>query len=299
MVRWWLLLLALVLWLVCGYAIVGPGRAGANASGPRVPSRIVSMAPNLTEILFALGLGDRVVGVTQDSDYPPPALNRPRVGTFWQPNIEAVIAAKPDLVITLAFEQQRELARRLKRIGYDCLMVNIESIDDLFKAIATIGETAGAREQAQELPRSIKGRIDRFRKATAGSPRVKVLWVVQREPLRIAPRDTFINEMIEVAGGENAVDSALRNYPPIGAEQVIAAGPEVIIEPIMVPGSPDGQRRQASAYWQRFANVPAVVNQRIYVIDGDLVSRLGPRLPEGIEIIAKCLRPELSGTPGD
>ncbi len=297
--RWWLLLLTLALWLVCGYALVGPGKVDANVPGPRAPSRIVSMAPNLTEILFALGLGDRVVGVTQDSDYPPPALSRPRVGTFWQPNIEAIIAAKPDLVVTLAFEQQRELARRLKRIGYDCLIVNMESIDDLFKAIATVGETAGAHEQAQELSRSIKTRMHQFREATAGSPRVKVLWVVQREPLRIAPRDTFINEMIELAGGENAVGSTLRNYPPIGAEQVIAAGPEVVIEPVMVPGSPDGQRRQAFAYWQRFANVPAVGNRRIYVIDGDLVSRLGPRLPEGIEIIAKCLRPELFGTPGD
>ncbi len=299
MVRWWLLLLALVLWLICGYAIVGPGTADTRVLGPRVPSRIVSMAPNLTEILFALGLGDRVAGVTQDSDYPPGALSKPRVGTFWQPSIEAIIAAKPDLVVTLAFEQQRELARRLKRIGYDCLMVNVESIDDLFRAVATMGETAAACEQAQELSRSIKDRMDQFREATAGSPRVKVLWVVQREPLRIAPRDTFINEMIELAGGENAMDSTLRNYPPIGAEQVIAAGPEVIIEPVMASGSPDGQRRQALAYWQRFANVPAVVNQRIYVIDGDLVSRLGPRLPEGVEIIAKCLRPELFGFLGD
>ncbi len=316
--RWWLLLLALALWLVCGYAALG-GKKGHSTFSPgtrsrgqanekeaecplflsQPPSRIVSMAPNLTEILFALGLDDRIVGVTQDSDYPPPALSKPRMGTFWQPNIEAIIAAKPDLVVTLAFEQQRELARRLTRIGYHCLMVNIESIDDLFNAIAIIGETAAAREQAQELSRSIKDRMYQFRAATAGSPRVKVLWVVQREPLRIAPRDTFINEMIERAGGENAVDSRLRNYPPIGAEQVIAAGPEVIIEPTMMPGSPDGQRRQALAYWQRFTNVPAVINQRIYVIDGDVVSRLGPRLPEGIEIIVKCLRPESFGAPGD
>ena len=295
--KWWLLLAALVLWLTCGYAMLRSGEADMRASvrGPRPPSRIVSMAPNLTEILFALGLGERVVGVTQDSDYPPRALNKRRVGTFWQPNIEAIIAAKPDLVVTLAFEQQRELARRLKRIGYDCLVIDIEKIDDLFNAIAAIGDAAAINEQARELSRRIKTQMHRFQETTAGLPKVKVLWVVQREPLRIAPRDTFINEMIELAGGENAVGPTLRNYPPIGAEQVIAAGPEVIIEPVMVQGAPDGQRRQAFAYWQRFANVPAVVNKRIYVIDGDVVSRLGPRLPVGVETIAKCLRPELFG----
>ncbi len=297
--KWWLLLLALVLWLVCGYAIVGSGKVDASAGvpGPRPPSRIVSMAPNLTEILFALGLGAKIVGVTQDSDHPPLALSKPRVGTFWQPNIEAVISAKPDLIVTLAFEQHRDLARRLRRIGYNCLAVDIESINDLFHAIATIGEATATGEQAQKLSRAIETQMHRFREATAGSPRIKVLWVVQREPLRIASRDTFVNEMIELAGGENAVGPTLRNYPPIGAEQVIATGPEVIIEPVMVPGSPDGQLRQAFAYWQRFANVPAVINRRIYVIDGAVVSRLGPRLPEGIEIIAKCLRPGLFGAP--
>ena len=295
--KWWLLWAALVLWLAGGYALLKPGAtdAGTSGPGPRQPSRIVSMAPNLTEILFALGLGDRVGGVTQDSDYPAAARNKPRVGTFWQPNIEAIIAAQPDLVVTLAFEQQRELARRLVRIGYDCLVVDIEKIDGLFTTIAALGNAAAASEQARELSGRIKTRIHRIQEATAGLPRVKVLWVVQREPLRIAPRDTFINEMIELAGGENAVGPTLRNYPPIGAEQVIAAGPEVIIEPLMVQGSLDGQRRQALAYWARFTNVPAVVNKRIYVIDGDVVSRLGPRLPEGVETIAKCLRPELFG----
>lgn len=309
--RWWLLLLALMLWLVCGYAIVRPETVDAGARTPGLPrsSRIVSMAPNLTEILFALGLEEKIVGVTQDSDYPAAALSKPRVGTFWEPNVEAIIAAKPDLVVTLAFEQHRELARRLQRIGYRCLAVNIESISDLFRAVAAIGDATAASEQARKLSQTMQAQIHQFREAIAGSPGVKVLWVVQREPLRIAPRDTFINEMIELAGGENAVDPRLRNYPPIGAEQVIAAAPEVIIEPVMAPGSSDRQLRQALAYWQRFANVPAVANRRIYVIDGDLVSRPGPRLPEGIGLIAKCLRPELfgapeggierSGTPGD
>jgi len=297
MSKWWLLLAALVLWLAGGYLMLEPRQADAETNTRRLsrPARIVSMAPNLTEILFALELGERIVGVTQDSDYPPAALAKPKVGTFWQPNIEAVIATKPDLVVALAFEQQRDLARRLKRIGYDCLAVEIERIDDLFGAIAAIGKAAEAQDQAQELSNEMKAAIHRLQTATAGLPKVKVLWVVQREPLRVAGRETFVNEMIELAGGENAIGPTLHKYPPIGAEEVIAARPEVIIEPAMLPGALDEQHRQAISYWSRYANLPAVTNGRICVIDGDTVSRLGPRLYLGIEEIAKCLRPELSG----
>jgi iron complex transport system substrate-binding protein len=183
----------------------------------------------------------------------------------------------------------------LQRIGYDCLAIEIEKIDDLFRAIAAMGEAAGAREQAQELSDRMKAAIHNVQMATAGRPKVKALWVVQREPLRVAGRDTFINEMIELAGGENAIGPTLHKYPPIGAEEVITARPEVIIEPDMLPGALDEQRRQALSYWSRYANLPAVVAGRIYVIEGDTVSRLGPRLHLGIEAIAKCLRPQPPG----
>jgi iron complex transport system substrate-binding protein len=249
------------------------------------------MAPDLTEILFALGLGDRLVGVTQDSDYPPAALTKPRVGTFWRPSIEVVIATRPDLVVTLGSEQQKELSQRLTRMGYYCLTVDIERVDDLFRAFARIGAAAGVPERARELSQQIRAEVQRLEAQAAGLPPVKVLWVVQREPLRAAGRETFVNEMIELAGGQNVVGPTLHKYPPVGAEQVIAAAPDVIIEPAMVKGSLDGQRRQALAYWRRYVNVPAAANGRIYVIEGDTVSRLGPRLPVGITAIARCLRP--------
>ncbi len=296
MAKWWLLLAALILWLACGYAVVRPQEAtsAAGTAPGRPPMRIISMAPNLTEILFALGLDAKLAGITQDSDYPPGTADIPKVGTFWQPNVEAVIAARPDLVVALAFEQHRDLARRLRRMGYNCLVVHIEKVDDLFAAIAVIGDATGAAPQATQLRDRLKAEIDQVRATTAGMPRVKVLWVVQRDPLRVAGRDTFINELIELAGGENAIGPTLQKYPSVGAEQVIAAAPEVIIEPTM-GGSLDEQHRQASVYWRRFAKVPAAAGERVYVIDGDMVSRLSPRLPAGIATIARCLRPELFG----
>ena len=126
-----------------------------------------------------------------------------------------------------------------------------------------------------------------------GKERVKVLWVVQREPLRVAGRDTFVNEIIELAGGENAVGLTVHEYPPVGAEEVITCGAEVIIEPAMVKGDLAAQLESAKEYYGRYENLLAAKEGRIYVIDGDIVSRLGPRLYEAVVTTARCLRPGL------
>jgi len=295
--RWWLLLAALVLWNLLGYALLGRPSADASAGALRTarPARIVSMAPNLTEILFALGLGPNIVGVTGDSDYPPAAADKPKVGSFWQPNIEAIVATRPDLVVTLGFEQQKNLAHRLRRMGCDSLILDIEKVEDLFQGMLAVGAATGTEGQARELVGDIQARIRELQTTLGTRDAPKVLWVVQREPLRVAGGDTFPNELIELAGGRNAIGPTLHKYPPIGAEQVIASGIEVIIEPTMAAGDESKQREQAFQYWSRFRNVPAVANGRIYIVDGDLVSRLSPRLYQAVEIVARCLRPELLG----
>jgi iron complex transport system substrate-binding protein len=297
MKKWWILLASFAAWIGVGLLLSRTGHADAAPGAPpaKTPTRIVSMAPDLTEILFALGLEKHIAGVTQDSDYPPAAEGKPTVGTFWQPNVEAVVALKPDLVVTLSFEQQRSLAQRLTRIGCRCLTLDIWTVDDLFNAVTTVGAVTGRQEHAGQLLGQMKAKIAAIRDVVAGTDKVKVLWVVQREPLRVAGRDTFINELIELAGGENAVGATIDKYPAIGGEQIVASAPQVIIEPAMTGGDLDAQHAQAVAYWQRYASVPAVTAGRIYIIDGDLVSRLGPRLCDGIEVIAKCLRPEVLG----
>ncbi len=295
MKKWWWLLLIILCWMTTGFAIFGSrqDQISIDTPPPIEVNRIVSLAPNLTEILFALGLDKKVVGVTLYSDYPPAALKKPKVGTFWQLNVEAVIAAKPDLVLTLGFEQQNRLAGQLKRIGYNCLTLNIEKVNDLFEAIEKIGTATGKKLRANELTGDIRRNLDGLSALVGSRTKVRVLWVVQREPLRVAGRDTFVNETIELAGGENAIGPTLHKYPPIGAEQVIACRADVIIEPAMNQNDLTAQHDKATQYWSRFKNVPAVANNRIYVINGDTVSRLGPRLYEGTELIARCLRPEL------
>jgi iron complex transport system substrate-binding protein len=293
--KWWLFLPAIVLWIAVGFAITGlrPDQKPGGDGPPAKVDRIVCLAPNLTEIVFSLGLEAKIVGVTLHSDWPAAAAAKPRVGTFWQPNIESIIAARPDLVVALGFNRQRGIAERLNRIGCNCLTVNIEKVDDLFKAIEIIGAATGRRQQASELVSNIRTRLSSLSSLTGGQDRVRVLWVVQREPLRVAGANTFINEMIQLAGGQNAVGPTIYDYPPIGAEQVIACRPDVIIEPAMPQADIARQQNKALDYWGRFGNVPAVEHRRVYVIPSDVGSRLGPRLHEGVEIIARCLRPEL------
>jgi iron complex transport system substrate-binding protein len=171
--------------------------------------------------------------------------------------------------------------------------VNIEKVNDLYDAVETIGAAAGKQHEANGLVINIKDNLEKLSALVGTEAKVSVLWVVQREPLRVAGRDTFVNEMIELAGGENAIGPTLHKYPPIGAEQVIVCGADVIIEPSMQQKNLAAQQNTALQYWSKFENVPAVANKRIYIIQGDMVSRLSPRLYEGIETIAGCLRPEL------
>jgi iron complex transport system substrate-binding protein len=278
------LLLAL---MICGCA-KKPDRVEIP-HGENAQMRIISMAPNLTEILFELGVGDQIVGVTKFSTYPPEAKEIKNVGTFWQPDIEAVLACRPTLVLTLGFAQQTVLADRLKHIGCEAMTLDIESIDQLYTAIKIIGDTVNKAPKAQSLIENLQHKqkqlVDKY---ASKNPR-KVLWVIQREPLRVSGTNTFINELIEVAGGVNAIDDTIHQYPPISDEEVIGSMPDVIIEPVMDPEQFQTQKQTAKEFYKQFWMVPAVQNERICIIDGDLVSRLGPRLDEGLRMIAECI----------
>jgi len=242
--KWHWLLLALSFWMAAGYAVCGPRRDQQNDDPPlsHQVNRIVSMAPDLTEILFALGLEEKIVGVTLFSDYPAAAREITKVGSFWQPNIEATIAAAPDLVITkttTGFDQQKHLAMRLHRIGYNSLTFHFETVAELFEAIENIGRATDSQSEVKRLIRDLRTKLNKLSALVRTDDQVKVLYVVQRQPLRVAGRDTFINEMIELAGGENAIGPTVHRYPPIGAEQVIGSGAEVIIEPAMMQNKHD------------------------------------------------------------
>ncbi len=268
--------------------------SGLNLTGfANKPIRIVSLAPNLTEILFALGLGERVIAVSSDSDYPVETANKNKVGTFWSPNTEAIIASKPDLVITEWFQQQTAVADSLRRLGYQVLTLNIEKIEELFAAIEKIGDATGYEKHADELAKDISKQLNDLQQELASANKVKVLWVVQVEPLRVAGRNTFVNELIELAGGENAIGSTIAQYPAISSEELLVCGAEAIIQSAMGAGDLASQQQAAEVLWSRWSSLSAVKNNRIYVVQPNTTLRLGPRLSQGVELIAHYLHPEI------
>ena len=294
----WLWLTVFVLsWTVAGVAMFSNDTPAMIETTGACPQRIVAMAPNLTEILFALGLEDNIVGVTEYSNYPPAARQKPVMGTFWQPNIEAVVAARPDLIVALGFNQQAGLAHRLARLNFNTLTVDIETISQLFDAIEKIGTVTYKTADARRLSDRLRNNLDNISQRVADGHRPKVLYLIQIEPLRVAGRQTFINELIELAGGENAIGPTINKYPPVGLEQVIASNPDVIIQPVMDKTDINACKEQLFEYFDRFQSIAAVSGNRIYVIDGDAVSRLGPRIDQAVETIARCLRPELFKEP--
>jgi iron complex transport system substrate-binding protein len=263
-------------------------RSGEATAG----ERIITLSPNITEIAYSLGLGNRIIAVSSDSDWPAQAKEKIRVGSFWQPNIEAIIAARPDLVITEKFEQQKTVADNLGRLGIAVLTLQVDTIDQLREAILQIGSAARCRQEAEKVSIDIDTQINNLRSKFARAKKTKTLWVVQPEPLRVAGRNTFINELIEIAGGENCLGQTIQQYPQIGEEELLTCPAEVIIQSAMGKTDIAEQQKEAEKNWAKQTNLPAVKMGRIYVVNSDLVLRLGPRLPQGIETIGRLLHPE-------
>ncbi len=287
----------LIILCLCGLGfILLLGQSGQEQLVPVAigkPQRIVSLAPNLTEILFELGLSENVIAISSDSDYPAEVANKKKVGTFWHPNLEAIISCKPDLVITLDFEQQIAVADSLNRLGYNILILKINKIEDLWTAVTKIGSATDCKQQADDLINSLKGKLNKLQIKTDPLNKTKVLWVMQSEPLRVAGRNTFINELIELAGGDNAVGQTIQQYPSISTEELIACKAQVIIQSAMEPDNIEKQQKAAEVYWSKYPNLPAVEKNRIFVLYSDEVLRLGPRLPRGVEIISRFLHPDI------
>lgn len=277
--------LACIIMLLCACSKTAPSEP-AQTTQPR----IIPMAPNLTEVLYALELDAEIVGVTSDSDWPPQAADKRKVGNFWQPDIEAVLACRPTLVITESFQQHSTLASRLNSIGCKTLVVDVWDMSQFCQAVAAIGAATDRTVQSQQLVERIQQKQAQIAARHANvAKRPKVLWVIQREPLRVAGPKAFATELIETAGGVNAVADTAYQYPPYNAESLLAAAPDVIIEPTEEDADPRKQLETAMTFYAKYPSLPAVCDGRIYVIDADRVSRLGPRLDEGMELVEQCL----------
>jgi iron complex transport system substrate-binding protein len=251
---------------------------------PHQARRIVSLAPSSTEILYALGAGDRVVGVDQYSDWPPEALRVPRVGSDLQPSVERILALKPDVVFVATSANSRELPLELERFGIRVVISRIDTLDDLWRDITQSGEAIDQHDAAVALVDKLRARIAATHARVAALPPVKALVVVWADPLTVAGGHSFVDDVIRAAGGDNIAGDSAQPYPQYSVERMLARAPAVI-----VVGSHKGG--PALEPLLAHASLPAVKNGRVHSVDGDLLFRPGPRLADGVELLARLFHP--------
>lgn len=261
----------------------------------KVPQRIISLAPSNTEILFALGLGDQIVGVTSYCDYPPQAKEKEKVGGFSTPDLEKVVALSPDLIVAASIHAPKVIPE-LERRGLPVLALAPETIDDVLEAIDLTGQLTGREVQAEALLKDMKRRLEPITKLTARlshQERPKVFSLLWHDPLRTVGSDTLQSQLVQRAGGEN-IFGALTGYPRVDLEVLLQRDPQLILAQVG-----HGSAGQAPFDWAkgepRLKETEALKTGRVYPIDSDLVARAGPRLVDGLEEMFRLLHPELAG----
>ena len=238
-------------------------------------ARIVSLAPSVTESVFALDRGDRLVGVSTFCDYPPERVrDLPRAGSYLTPNVERIVSLRPDVVIGVPTPGNQAAVEQLRALGIVVVIVAEHTIADTWDAIRTIGAWTGNPSGAATLVERLAAEIAAVREEAARLPKRRVLFVVGHDPLVAAGAGLFIDELIGIAGGANVAASAGGSWPRLSLESVIASAPEVIIDGAM--GSEAS--RGLDAYWRSFASVPAVRDGRLWPQRSDALLRPGPRI---------------------
>jgi iron complex transport system substrate-binding protein len=252
------------------------------------PQRIVSLAPNHTEVLYALGLGDRVVGVTEYCNYPPEATEKPKVGDFVNTDMELVVSLEPDLVLATTMHMA-ETVPALQDRGIVVFVLDPQSVDSVLDEIRTLGGITGQEAEAGALVADMQARIDAVREKVAGAPRPKVFWELGPELFTVGP-GTFVDDLIGLAGGENAAADADTPWPQLSVEAIILKDPDVIV----LADHNYGQTVEMVKERPGWEDIAAVKEGNIIEIaNDDIVSRPGPRLVGGLEFLARALHPNL------
>ncbi len=256
------------------------------------PERIVSLAPGNTEILFALGLEKRVVGVSDQCDYPAEARDKPKVGGFATISIERTVSLKPDVVLASG-SIQLEIADQLSDLGIKTIVLFPRTIESILGDIELVGEVTNRNSEAKALVTRLRGRIEFIRAGTRQlMSRPRVYYEIWHSPLMSAGHGTWIDELIELSGGRNIFSDSSDPYPIISSELVIERDPEIIIINRGYMGGEARGEMLRRAGWDR---ISAVISGRIYEMDENLLVRPGPRIVDGLEALAKAIHPELFG----
>ena len=262
------------------------------------PRRIISASPSITEMLYALGLGDRVVGVTEFCHYPPEVREKPKIGSYLRPNIETVLAMQPDLVVVL--REHGALADRLRDVGLDVFAVQHNDLEGIYDSLLSLGERVGVASVAEQGVGEIKQFLAGVSAKTTSLPRRSVMFIVGRTPgtiqdLVVVGKGSFLNELIHMAGGRNVFADAPNFYPRIPREEIYARRPDVIIDMGDMSDTDDvteEHKRSVAELWQQIPSLPAVKEGRVYPVAEDIFVVPGPRVVEAAESLFRMIHPE-------
>ncbi|TAL09022.1 MAG: cobalamin-binding protein [Nitrospirae bacterium] len=249
--------------------------------------RVVSLAPSVTEILFAVGLESEVVGVTTFCDYPAQANAKPKVGSSI-PNLEAILSLKPDLVVGNKDFIRPDALAKLEQLKIPVFILVPRTVEDILGHIGTVGRLVGRDKEARSVGQGLRERLAEIRNRMGAVKPARVFYVVNTDPLISVGSGSFIHQMLELAGGENIVGHIMIPYPQVTLEEVIRKDPEVIIFQICTT---DGIPEIEPQRWRKWPSLAAVAHNRLHQVRAELINRPGPRVIEGVEALAKALHP--------
>ena len=263
---------------------------GRRVQVPQEADRVVSLAPNLTEIVFALGVGNRLAGDTDYCDYPPEAVQKPHVGGPVNPNLEVVVSLMPDLVLATKSINRRETVNALDHIGLPVYVTDPHSVEEMIASVEHLGNALGAQKSAATLAEDLRGRLSDLDRRLAGAAQRRVLFVVWTDPLISVGRDTFIADALRRAGGRSIVETKAE-WPHVSLEEIVRLQPEVLVFASAHAGDTqhdiEGLRTR-----QGWKNLEAMQHNNIVVVS-DAINRPAPRMVDAIEYLARALHPEV------
>lgn len=265
------------------------------AAGANLPKRIVSLSPNVTEMLYGIGAFGQVVGVSDYCTYPPEASKLPSVGGWHDPNLESLLAMRPDLVIV--DDGQAPFVRdKFQSLGFPLMVVPSHNVKDVYVALADLGRATGHEDAAARLAASMREGIERVTKKTAPLPKVRVVLIVDRTPgtlhdLYTATEGGFLGELVEAAGGRFAIPPAARGYGKLSKEDLLAANPDAILD--FTHGTKSRFAGNPMDAWRELPELKAVRTGRVYEVQEDYVPHASQRMLLTVELFARLLHPEV------
>jgi iron complex transport system substrate-binding protein len=263
---------------------------GRRVAVPARPVRVVSLAPSLTEVAYAVGAGDRLVAVTDNCDFPPEVAGKPRIGGIYNPNFEAILSARPDLVLATTEGNREEHLRRLLALGLAVYVVKPVDLPSVLDAIGRVGRVLAQAAETERLVAALRRDADGVARAVDAARRPRVLYVVWGSPLIVPGRDTLLTDLIRRAGGESVSGEEPQDYPRFSMEEALARRPERIV----LGGHGRRSVEEHLRLWPQLRLLAAAREGRVGVVDGDLTHRPGPRVIEALRELARLIHPEVA-----